>query len=329
MDLKDGMPPADCESVDQGAIDEGPHVRVLTTRTGTDHRGSFAVALSCPRVVARCSGTLTVTAPRLGLVASRYSIRWVGGETWLRLGRAARRVLARRTSLSTRLVSEEIGDFGPKTTIRPLRLVRRRATSGGPARAADAAATAATVTFVIGEGLSIKGFPGIRNRVEVTPVGSPAPGFRVRDNSGSVVAGSGCSAAGPGVVECRSFGPRTVRASLGDFDDRFAFVGDLAGGADAVVDGGESFDRLQGGDGYDVLLGGQDDGFDVLEGHAGNDVLLGGPGGDSLTGGSGNDRVFGESGPERLFLADGQEDCYVATTIFLVEKDAVDKEGCP
>jgi hypothetical protein len=46
-------------------------------------------------------------------------------------------------------------------------------------------------------------------------------------------------------------------------------------------------------------------------------------------GGSGNDRVFGESGPERLFLADGQEDCYVATTIVIVEKDAVDKEGCP
>jgi hypothetical protein len=342
IDLKDGKSPADCEIVNQGAVREGPHVRVLTSTAVTRPSGSFTVALACPRVVTRCSGRLTVAAPALGLVTSAYSIRpGRSKNVGMQLGRSARRALTRRRSLPTRLVSVETGDHGRKTTIRPLRLVRRRA-KFPPApvaspRAALAGAKSLTVTFVIGQGLSIRAFPGVRNRVQVTSVGSPAPGFRVRDNEAEIVAGSGCTPVSQIVVECRSFGPQTVRALLGDVDDRFEFIDDHAGGADAVIDGGESFDRIEGGDGYDVLLGGVDGGFDHLDGHAGNDVFLGGPGGDFLTGGSGNDRVFGESGGdfaaldngERLFLADGQEDCYVATRIFILEKDAIDKEGCP
>jgi hypothetical protein len=361
MDLADGKPPADCEEVDQGAIREGPNVRVVTSTATTGRSGSFTVALSCPRVVARCAGRLTVAGHNLGAVARAYSIRrGRRAAVRLRLGRSGRRALARRRRLTARLVSVETGVHGPKTTIRPLRLVRGRGaspnTTAASPRAAQAGEKSSTVTFLIGQGLRIQAYPGIKNKVVVQSLSSPAR-FRVQDDAAAIVADPGCFPVSVFIVECRTFGPRTVRAFLGDRDDEFSFKNDLAGGADAVIDGGESFDRLQGGDGYDVLIGGPDDGFDHLDGHAGNDVLLGGPGGDHLdghagndvllggpggdflTGGSGSDRVFGESGGsgngkdledngEKLFLADGADDCYVATRIFFLEKDASDKEGC-
>lgn len=106
-----------------------------------------------------------------------------------------------------------------------------------------------------------------------------------------------------------SGGGNDILALLGDRDDKLEFDLDSAGGADAILDGGPSFDRIQGGDGYDVLIGNTaDDGDDGLEGHDGNDALFGGPGPDRLTGGLGNDYVTGDAGDDRLFLQDQRVD---------------------
>lgn len=123
--------PTSCETIDQGAIKEGPNVRF---RTGTLLRvssaGTVRLRLRCPaRVTIGCRGKLAGGAPgRPGLralgTATRYRIR--RGDTarvTIRLPRALRRAAARRNRpVLARVVSVETGSHGPKTTVRHIRL---------------------------------------------------------------------------------------------------------------------------------------------------------------------------------------------------------------
>jgi hypothetical protein len=110
-DLRDS-PPANCENVDQGAVDEGPNVRILAARRAGG--GRLAVRLRCPRKLRRaCAGTLRAGTAR----STRYRIR--PGRT------ATVRVRSSRRSGKVRLRSLEAGRHGPKTTRRVLRIRAR------------------------------------------------------------------------------------------------------------------------------------------------------------------------------------------------------------
>ena len=335
MDLRDGTPPASCEKVDQGATNEGPNVRVLSTRVVASRSGVVAVLLACPRRVRRgCAGTLSLAIRGAGKIRRRYRVKRARrSRVRLRLGATARRALARRGRLRARLVSIERGVHGRKTTIRPLDVRRkRRSRRAAHAPRARSAALSSTVSFVAGSGLRIQGAAGVKNRVRIKFLSDPAR-FRVVDDSEAIAAGSGCQILTADSVTCDLRGPRTIRAFLGDRDDTLEFELDSAGGADAVIDGGPSFDRLQGANGYDVLIGGTaDDGTDDLRGLGGNDALLGGPGADTLTGGAGNDFATGDAGSDRLFLRDGMIDRYCETEPALLDVDSgapTDVAACP
>ncbi len=332
MDLKDGRPPGSCERVDQSAKDEAPNVRVLSRRAAASRSGAIPIRLACPRAVrGGCAGTLAVKVRRAGSVKRRFRIgHGRRARVRLRLRATARRVLARGGRLRARLVSVEEGVHGPKTTIRPLRIRRKRGSRIAAERrrprsaATSSAATGSAVSFIVGEGLRIDASAGVKNDVTITSLTGPAR-LRVRDDAAPVAAGAGCATGPAGSVTCRLLGPRTIRAALGDRDDRLAFGSDSAGGADAVLDGGTSFDTLRGSDGYDVLIGGTvDQGADVLDGKGGNDALLGGPGDDRLTGGLGNDYATGDSGSDRLFLRDGRVDRWCDASPALLEVDGPD-----
>src|SRR4051794_2098705 len=82
IDLRDGAD-ADCESIDQGAVDEGPNVDISTGTLRLDRQGHTLVKLSCPRKVRRCAGTLSLelfrdqVAPSAAAAAAatHYTIR--------------------------------------------------------------------------------------------------------------------------------------------------------------------------------------------------------------------------------------------------------------
>jgi Ca2+-binding RTX toxin-like protein len=121
--------PASCENIDQGAIDEGPNVRIAARTLRVSAAGTVRVRLSCPAsVTSGCRGWLAAGAPgRVGLRAlgarTRYRIR--AGATrrvTIRLPRALRRAAARRSRVLARVVSLETGSHGPKTTVRRIRL---------------------------------------------------------------------------------------------------------------------------------------------------------------------------------------------------------------
>lgn len=137
-DLADGAPPADCESVTQGAVTEGDNV-VMPGRPSWPRRdGRVGIRLRCPQSVAiGCSGTLRLrllsraaTGRRgVSLAAARAtSYRLEAGRSkmvFLRLSRRDRSAL-RRAARRARVTSVERGEFGPKTTIRTIRLERSR-----------------------------------------------------------------------------------------------------------------------------------------------------------------------------------------------------------
>ena len=107
-DLRD-KPPSTCENVDQGAVREGPNVRISSARRAA--RGMLAVRLRCPRQLRRpCAGTLRAGSRR----ATRYRIRPRRSAT-VRVRFASR-------ARTVRLRSVERGTHGPKTTIRVLRV---------------------------------------------------------------------------------------------------------------------------------------------------------------------------------------------------------------
>jgi Ca2+-binding RTX toxin-like protein len=120
--------PADCESVDQGAIDEGRNVRIASRLLRGGGKGRMRVRLSCPRSVRiGCRGRLAARPPRGAGTAggTRYRIRR-GRSTrvTVRLPASLRRKLERRRRVTARLVSIERGVHGPKTTIRPVSVRR-------------------------------------------------------------------------------------------------------------------------------------------------------------------------------------------------------------
>ena len=111
----------------------------------------------------------------------------------------------------------------------------------------------------------------------------------------------------------------------------------VAGGYEAVIDGGTAADRLSGYDGRDLLRGmaGNDTlfgmaGNDQLEGGDGNDYLSGGNGGnagsgdDVIIGGAGNDVLDGEDGNDRLVGGTGDDKYYYRAG---GGKDVIDNTG--
>jgi hemolysin type calcium-binding protein len=135
-DLADGTPPADCETVTQGAIREGPNVRMSGRPLRLRRDGRVGIRLRCPRKLAiGCKGTLrlrllptTRPTPRGQASARSSAYRLAAGRSKLVLLRLSRRERAalRRASRSARLRSVEAGEFGRKTTIRTVRLKRSR-----------------------------------------------------------------------------------------------------------------------------------------------------------------------------------------------------------
>jgi hypothetical protein len=134
VDLRD-VPSPDCENIDQGAVKEGRNVRISkrTLRVGRD--GRARVKLSCPRQLRRrCKGKLSLTLYRRsahgGAVASRatrYSIKpGRSRQVKVRLSGSDRRALVSRRKPRGRIKSVERGQHGRKTTIRVVKLKRRR-----------------------------------------------------------------------------------------------------------------------------------------------------------------------------------------------------------
>ena len=137
-DLADGTPPADCETVTQGALLEGPNVLMPGRPLGPRRDGRVGVRLRCPDTVAiGCNGTVRLRllrsarskrrgAPLAAAASSSYRVP--AGESKLLLLRLSRRERAalRRAKRSARLTSVEKGELGDKTTIRTVRLRRLR-----------------------------------------------------------------------------------------------------------------------------------------------------------------------------------------------------------
>ena len=121
--------PADCESIDQGAINEGRNVRIVSGTLRVSAAGTVRVHLRCPASVKRgCRGTLAAgPAGRAGLRAlgprTRYRMRRGSrARVTIRLPRALRRAAARPRLVPARIGSLEKGSHGPKTTVRRVRL---------------------------------------------------------------------------------------------------------------------------------------------------------------------------------------------------------------
>jgi Ca2+-binding RTX toxin-like protein len=114
-----------CETIDQGAINEGANVRIAPSLLRVSRTGTVRVRLRCPASVRiGCRGRLAAGAPRRALgPRTRYRIRR-GARTrvTVRLPRALRRAAARRNRVPARIVSIETGSHGPKLTIRPMLL---------------------------------------------------------------------------------------------------------------------------------------------------------------------------------------------------------------
>lgn len=115
-----------CESIDQGAINEGANVRIASRRLQVGSGGTVMARLRCPRSVRiGCRGSLAAGAP------GRAGLRGLGSRTRYRIRRgrsalvgislpaALERAAGRRTRpVPARLVSVETGEHGDKTTVR-------------------------------------------------------------------------------------------------------------------------------------------------------------------------------------------------------------------
>jgi Ca2+-binding RTX toxin-like protein len=119
-----------CESIDQGAINEGANVRIISRTLRVGSSGGVSARLRCPAsVTIGCRGTLAAGAPqRAGLrglgTRTRYRIRRGRGRlVTIRVPRALRRAAARRSRpVPARIVSVEKGEHGDKTTVRRVRM---------------------------------------------------------------------------------------------------------------------------------------------------------------------------------------------------------------
>jgi hypothetical protein len=130
-DLADGTPPADCETVTQGALLEGANVLMRGKPLWPRRDGRVGVRLRCPdSVEIGCKGALRLRLLRRSRVSAAASRRYRldAGDSRLVLLRLSRRERAalRRTPRPARITSVEKGELGDKTTIRTVRLKRRR-----------------------------------------------------------------------------------------------------------------------------------------------------------------------------------------------------------
>jgi hypothetical protein len=129
-DLADGTPPADCETVTQGALREGANVQMSGGTLRARRDGRVGVRLRCPKNVAiGCKGRLDLrllssTSARAAAKSGAYKL--AAGRSKLVLLRLSRgeQAALRRASRPARLRSFETGEFGRKTTIRTVRLKR-------------------------------------------------------------------------------------------------------------------------------------------------------------------------------------------------------------
>jgi Ca2+-binding RTX toxin-like protein len=117
---------ASCESIDQGAIDEGANVRIASRRLGVSPGGTVRARLRCPRSVRiGCRGRLAAGSPKLA------GLRGLGKRTRYRIRRGRSALVAislpaaleraadrRARAVPARLVSIETGEHGDKTTVR-------------------------------------------------------------------------------------------------------------------------------------------------------------------------------------------------------------------
>jgi Ca2+-binding RTX toxin-like protein len=118
--------PADCESIDQGAINEGANVRIASRRLRVSSDGTVRARLRCPRSVRiGCRGRLAAGAPK------RAGLRGLGKRTRYRIRRGRSKLVRirvpaaleraadrRRRPVPARVVSLETGKHGDKTTVR-------------------------------------------------------------------------------------------------------------------------------------------------------------------------------------------------------------------
>jgi hypothetical protein len=131
MDLADGAPPADCETITDGAIDEGPNVLFVGAPKWPRADGRVGIRLRCPvKVKIGCNGkiTLKLLAATDGARAAGSSgaYRIKAGDSKLVLVRLSRgeRASLRRGARLARITSVEKGRFGPKTTVATVLLKR-------------------------------------------------------------------------------------------------------------------------------------------------------------------------------------------------------------
>ena len=119
IDLRDAVP-ADCESVQQFATDDGPPGRALPQRLRARRGDTVAVKLGCPRTArVTCRGVLTLLPPGGGraLARGRYRVR-LGGTASVSL--TIRRALPRSITAET---NERGGSKkGPRFSSRLLRV---------------------------------------------------------------------------------------------------------------------------------------------------------------------------------------------------------------
>jgi Ca2+-binding RTX toxin-like protein len=119
-----------CESIDQGAINEGANVRIASRTLRVSPGGTVRARLRCPRSARiGCRGSLAAGAP------GRAGLRGLGSRTRYRIRRgrsalvgislpaALERAAERRTRpVPARVVSVETGEHGDKTTVRSVGL---------------------------------------------------------------------------------------------------------------------------------------------------------------------------------------------------------------
>ncbi len=119
IDLRDAAP-ADCESVQQFATDDGPPGRALRQRLRVRRGATVAVKLGCPRTArVTCRGVLTLRPPGGGraLARGRYRVRQ-GGTASVSL--TTRRALPRSVAAETN--EQGASKKGPRFSSRLLRV---------------------------------------------------------------------------------------------------------------------------------------------------------------------------------------------------------------
>jgi hypothetical protein len=238
--------------------------------------------------------------------------------------------------------------------------VPKPAFSAFKAYATPTQATPGGTVSISGSTLVYTAAPGRTNDVTVALASGT---YTVQDSAAGVNSGSGCAAAGAGVVTCPATGVRSITADGGDGNDRLVVTAGtpatLNGGpGDDVLAGGPKADVLQGGAGADAMGGGggadqvsyagrtagvvvdiddvaDDGGPEDASGGARDNVksdvenLNGGAGADSLTGSPAANVLAGGKGPDVLSGLGGIDTANYAgrTTSLTVTLDGLANDG--